>query len=92
MVNLLVMLFFALSAMVAFGTMIGTAIRYGAAWDALEREAELGDYTQVVRITVRTGVLPAPGATVYRPVFGLAERAVSAGLAPPLLPALRAAA
>lgn len=75
-VLLLTVSFFAAS--LALGSLIGSAIRYGAGWQALEAEAEAG-FVRTITVTVREPRLTS-GEVVWVPAFRPAAAPVPCGL------------
>jgi hypothetical protein len=67
---MLTVLLFTLSfsaASLALGSLIGSAIHYGGAWDALEAEARAG-FARTITVTLREPRL-AGGEVVWLPAF-----------------------
>ena len=55
------------AASLALGSLIGSAIHYGAAWETLEAEAR-GSFARTITVTVREPKL-ASGEVVWMPAF-----------------------
>lgn len=72
MLGLLMVIFSLGAASLAFGSLVGGSIRYGAAWDGLEQEWRGASFTSTVHVAIREPLL-APAAKVsplprFRPV------------------------
>ena len=64
MLSLLLVIFSLSAASLAFASLIGGAIRYGADWDGLEQEWRGGNFSSTVHVAIREPRLPLPGGTV----------------------------